>query len=99
MERYLIFKTLASALTAVITVTSVIFSALPAKAAALNGEAMTAAPRLVIDMLDDRGEIMHGASGFLYGISSEGVSENSLIVPLKPKVLLLKVHLKQSILM
>ncbi len=80
-------KALASALTAVITVISIVFSALPAEAAALNGEAITAPPRLVVDMLDDQGEIMHGASGFLYGISSEGVPENSLIVPLKPKVL------------
>lgn len=71
-------KTLASALTAVITVSSVIFSALPAEAAALNGEAITAAPRLVVDMLDDQGEIMHGASGFLYGIAVRASPKTAL---------------------
>lgn len=85
-----LFKTFASVSLAVIATLSVVFSALPMSADTLSGEATAAVPRLVVDMLDDHGEIMHGASGFLYGISSEGVPENSLIVPLMPKVLATK---------
>lgn len=63
-------------------------AALPVSAQGLKkSEASAATPRIVVDMLEDEGDIMHGASGFLYGISSEGVPENSLILPLKPKVL------------
>lgn len=85
-----LFKTFASVSLAVIATLSVVFLALPMSADTLSGEAKAAVPRLVVDMLDDQGEIMHGASGFLYGISSEGVPENSLIVPLMPKVLATK---------
>lgn len=50
----------------------------------------TYAPTLTVDMTDELGEIMHGASGFLYGISSEDVPTMNLITPLKPKVLATK---------
>lgn len=45
---------------------------------------------MVVDMTDRQGEIMHGASGFLYGISSEDVPTTDLITPLKPTVLATK---------
>ena len=48
------------------------------------------APTLTVDMTDELGKIMHGASGFLYGISSEDVPTMNLITPLKPKVLATK---------
>ncbi len=48
------------------------------------------APVMNVDMTDQLGEIMHGASGFLYGISSEDVPTMNLITPLKPKVLATK---------
>lgn len=50
----------------------------------------TYAPTMTVDMTDELGEIMHGASGFLYGISSEDVPTMNLITPLKPKVLATK---------
>ncbi len=53
-------------------------------------EAAAQTPRMVVDMTDRQGEIMHGASGFLYGISSENVPTTDLITPLKPTVLATK---------
>lgn len=50
----------------------------------------TYAPTMTVDMTNELGEIMHGASGFLYGISSEDVPTMNLITPLKPKVLATK---------
>ncbi len=47
-------------------------------------------PVMTVDMTDELGELMHGSSGFLYGISSEDVPATSLITPLKPKVLATK---------
>lgn len=47
-------------------------------------------PTMTVDMTDELGQIMHGASGFLYGISSEDVPTMNLITPLKPKVLATK---------
>lgn len=48
------------------------------------------APTMTVDMADELGEIIHGASGFLYGISSEDVPTMNLTTPLKPKVLATK---------
>lgn len=56
----------------------------PAKAAENYSPVMT------VNMTDRLGKIMHGASGFLYGISSEDVPTMNLITPLKPKVLATK---------
>lgn len=39
---------------------------------------------------ENTGEIIHGASGFLYGISSEDVPSTNTIVPLKSKILVTK---------
>lgn len=50
----------------------------------------TYAPTMTVDMTNELGDIMHGASGFLYGISSEDVPTMNLITPLKPKVLATK---------
>lgn len=47
-------------------------------------------PRMIVDMTERQGEIMHGASGFLYGLSSEDVPTTDLITPLKPTVLATK---------
>lgn len=47
-------------------------------------------PVMTVNMIDRLGKIMHGASGFLYGISSEDVPTMNLITPLKPKVLATK---------
>ncbi len=81
-------KKLTSIVIAAAAAVNVSLAALPVSAQGLKKSKISAAtPRLVVDMLEDEGDIMHGASGFLYGISSEGVPENSLIVPLKPKVL------------
>lgn len=76
-------------LSAVIAVTFVV-SSFTVNAAENADKSGLDIPRLVVDTLDEHDEIMHGASGFLYGISSEGVPENNLIIPLKPKVLATK---------
>ena len=59
-----------------------------------NGLSVKAAenysPTMTVDMTDELGGIMHGASGFLYGISSEDVPTMNLITPLKPRVLATK---------
>lgn len=47
-------------------------------------------PVMTVDMTDELGDLLHGASGFLYGISSEDVPTLNLITPLKPKVLATK---------
>lgn len=47
-------------------------------------------PTLTVDMTDTTGDIMHGAAGFLYGVSSEDVPTTNTMVPLKPKVLCTK---------
>lgn len=54
------------------------------QAAGQSGQALT------VDLTDTTGDILHGASGFLYGISSEEVPTNNTMVPLKPKVLCTK---------
>ena len=45
---------------------------------------------LTVDMTAETGDILHGASGFLYGISNEDVPTTNTLVPLKPKVLATK---------
>lgn len=59
-----------------------------------EGGAAYAAPAdrqvLTVDMKETTGDILHGAAGFLYGISNEEVPTNNTMVPLKPKVLCTK---------
>ena len=43
-----------------------------------------------LDPANNTGEIIHGAAGFLYGISSEDVPTTNTIVPLKSKILCTK---------
>lgn len=43
-----------------------------------------------VDMADTKHEIVHGAAGFLYGVSSEDVPTTNTMVPLKPKILATK---------
>ena len=47
---------------------------------------------LSVDLDPDKntGEIIHGAAGFLYGVSSEDVPTTNTIVPLKSKILCTK---------
>ncbi|MEI3220209.1 MAG: hypothetical protein V8S08_12110 [Lachnoclostridium sp.] len=45
---------------------------------------------LTVDMTAETGDVLHGASGFLYGISNEDVPTTNTLVPLKPKVLATK---------
>ncbi|MEY8515518.1 bacterial Ig-like domain-containing protein [Lachnospiraceae bacterium 29-84] len=52
--------------------------------------AFPARQTLTVDLTDTTGEILHGASGFLYGVSSEEVPTTNTMVPLKPKVLCTK---------
>ena len=47
-------------------------------------------PALTVDFGDTTGDILHGAAGFLYGVSSEDVPTTNTLVPLKPKVLCTK---------
>ncbi len=47
-------------------------------------------PTLTVDLGNQTGEILHGAAGFLYGISNEDVPTTNTLVPLKPKVLATK---------
>lgn len=43
-----------------------------------------------LDPANNAGEIIHGAAGFLYGVSSEDVPTTNTIVPLKSKILCTK---------
>lgn len=58
----------------------------------LDAEKVKAAdqPALTVDLSKETGDIIHGAAGFLYGISSEDVPTTNTLVPLKPKVLCTK---------
>ncbi len=49
-----------------------------------------AVPTLTINMTEETHDILHGAAGFLYGISNEGVPDVNTLTPLKPKVLATK---------
>ena len=80
-----ILKKLASGIMA-FAVTLTTLSALPQ----LEASAAPATPRMIVDMNNRQGEIMHGASGFLYGFSSDGVPTTDLTTPLKPIVLATK---------
>lgn len=54
-----------------------------------SASAAAADATLSVDLDPERntGEIIHGAAGFLYGISSEDVPTTNTIVPLKSKIL------------
>lgn len=43
--------------------------------------------KLVVDVSEQQGDILHGAGGFLYGIADEEVPTSNTVVPLKSKVL------------
>lgn len=47
-------------------------------------------PTLTVDISDKQHDIVHGAAGFLYGISNEGVPSVNTLTPLKAKVLATK---------
>ena len=57
-----------------------------------SASAAAADATLSVDLDPERntGEIIHGAAGFLYGISSEDVPTTNTIVPLKSKILCTK---------
>ncbi len=79
-------KIIAAVTALALTVTSFSFNA------DKKAEASVSVPtyNFTVDMKDERGEILHGASGFLYGVSSEDVPTTNTLVPLKPKVLATK---------
>lgn len=47
-------------------------------------------PIMIVYMTEKTGDILHGATGFLYGLSSENVPTTNTLTPLKPKVLATK---------
>lgn len=53
-------------------------------------EAEVNIPTLTVDLSDEQHDIVHGAAGFLYGISNEGVPSVNTLTPLKAKVLATK---------
>ena len=40
-----------------------------------TAEAINNTPSITVDMADEKHSIVHGAAGFLYGISNEGVPD------------------------
>lgn len=60
--------------------------AVPTASAAGNAATLT----VDLDRGVNTGEIIHGAAGFLYGVSSEDVPTTNTIVPLKSKILVTK---------
>ena len=63
------------------------FTGLTAEAAGKNPQAVLTVD---LDPAANTGEIIHGAAGFLYGVSSEDVPTTNTIVPLKSKILVTK---------
>ncbi|MGM9936217.1 MAG: hypothetical protein ACI38A_02630 [Candidatus Ornithomonoglobus sp.] len=55
-----------------------------------TAEAINNTPSITVDMADEKHSVVHGAAGFLYGISNEGVPDVNTLTPLKPKVLATK---------
>ena len=83
-KRVLRNRMLAGALTIVMAAASIITTDFSAEAAVDETSTLT------VDMSAQTGDILHGASGFLYGISNEDVPTTNTLVPLKPKVLATK---------
>ena len=69
-------------------------SVVPADFTGLTAEAAETNPQATLtvnlDPSANTGEIIHGAAGFLYGVSSEDVPTTNTIVPLKSKILVTK---------
>ena len=63
------------------------FNGLTSEAAGTNPQATLT---VNLDPAAGTGEIIHGAAGFLYGVSSEDVPTTNTIVPLKSKILVTK---------
>ena len=51
-----------------------------------SGSAQAAAPQLNVDLATDTGALYYGASGFLYGLSKDGIPSANTITPLNPQV-------------
>ena len=62
----------------------------PVTAQAANSSTTNFVATLTVDMSKEQGEITHGASGFLYGVSNEDVPTTNTIIPLNAKVLATK---------
>ena len=82
MKHNFMKKIMASILTMALTA-----SLLPPLSSTALAAENQASPTIIVDMMDDTGEIFHGATGLLHGMSSEDVPAETLITPLKPKVL------------
>ena len=77
----------ASLMAGAVAITSIpVISMTNVSAAAATAPSST----LTVDMTEEQGDIIHGAAGFLYGVSSEDVPTTNTLVPLKPKVLCTK---------
>ena len=62
------------------------FGSMQAEAAAAAKATLT----VDVSPQGNTGEIIHGAAGFLYGVSSENVPTTNTMVPLKSKILVTK---------
>ncbi|MBE5871873.1 MAG: hypothetical protein E7294_11520 [Lachnospiraceae bacterium] len=67
-----------------------LFAKLPGTVQASAAQADSAVLTVDLSPEESTGEIMHGAAGFLYGVSSENVPTTNTIVPLKSKILVTK---------
>ena len=92
MKRYqkILRKAGASILCAAVLLSSMMSGAVSNAEAA--GEAANPQATLTVDLDPEAntGDIIHGAAGFLYGVSSEDVPTTNTIVPLKSKILVTK---------
>ncbi|MCB0167299.1 MAG: dockerin, partial [Anaerolineae bacterium] len=52
----------------------------------LSGSAQAATVQLTVDLATDKGALYYGASGFLYGLSKDGIPSANTITPLNPQV-------------
>lgn len=52
-----------------------------------SGSAKAASPQIVVDLASNTGSIKYGASGFLYGLGSDGVPSSTMLAPLNPQAI------------
>lgn len=88
MKKAALCRAVAVAAAAVMAVGLVPAGSITEAFAAENSPAATLTVDL--DPKSNTGDIVHGAAGFLYGVSSEGVPTTNTIVPLKSKILVTK---------
>ncbi|WCT54359.1 CBM35 domain-containing protein [Paenibacillus kyungheensis] len=52
-----------------------------------SGSAKAASPQIVVDLASNTGSMKYGASGFLYGLGSDGVPSSTMLTPLNPQAI------------